>query len=195
MAKWLGLTFPLYLTPPSLTSAREGGVFTPEDIFHYIYAIFHSPTYRERYAEFLKIDFPRVPLTSDLDLFWQLVGLGKQLVKLHLMEQHPAPITRFPLGGDNQVVRGYPKYTVPTPSGEAGRIYINKTQYIAGVEPEVWDFQIGGYQVLHKWLKDRRGRILSYNDLHHYQQIVVILKETMHLMAEVDETIPTWPLP
>lgn len=192
VADRLGLTFQPH---PSDDPSDTADSFTPEDIFHYAYAIFHSPTYRERYAEFLKIDFPRLPLTSELDLFWQLVNLGEQLVKLHLMERHLPPITQFPLGGDNKVAAGYPKYTPPSSEVENGRVYINKSQYIAGVPPEIWEFQIGGYQVLHKWLKDRRKRQLSYDDLAHYQNIVVILHETRRLMAEIDDTIPGWPLP
>ena len=74
-----------------------------------------------------------------------------------------------------------------------GRVYISKTQYFAGIEPEIGEFQIGGYQVLHKWLKDRKGRKLTFDDLFHYQKIVVALKETMRLMEEIDELIPAWP--
>jgi predicted helicase len=162
--------------------------FGPEDIFNYMYAIFHSPTYRERYAEFLKIDFPRLPLTSDLGLFRVLAEKGEELVALHLMES-PAldhTITRFPIRGSNEVEKV--RYA------EDGRVYINKTQYFEGVEPEVWEFHIGGYQVLHKWLKDRKGRTLSYDDVTHYGKIVVALKETMRLMEEIDEAIPSWPI-
>jgi len=165
---------------------KLGLTFTPEDIFHYIYAIFHSPTYRQRYAEFLKIDFPRVPLTSNRDLFWQLVALGRQLVGLHLLNQLPPLTTEYPMPGDNEVAKSYPKY-------EGGRIYLNKRQYFAEIELTTWQFQLGGYQVLDKWLKDRRGRRLSYDELQHYQKIIVALQETERLMAEVDEMIPSWP--
>ena len=174
--------------------------FGPEEIFDYIYAVFHCPTYRERYAEFLKIDFPRVPLTSDADLFWRLVELGGELVSLHLMEEHPVlahPITHYPVPGDDRVKRrgGYPKYTPPNADeGIGGRVWINEDQYVEGVPPQVWEFQVGGYQVLHKWLKDRRGRTLSFDELEHYQKIVVALQETMRLMQEIDETIPQWPI-
>ncbi|MFP4057194.1 MAG: type ISP restriction/modification enzyme [Candidatus Brocadiia bacterium] len=201
--------------------------FGPEDVFHYIYAVFHSPAYRERYAEFLKIDFPRVPLTADLDLFRSLCGLGADLVALHLLEDdyphaswtkagEPAPladlVTSYPVAGDNTVEKGHPKYVPPgeTPPGEdepaeQGRVYISRTrprngqrgQYFEGVPPEVWAFHIGGYQVCEKWLKDRRGRQLSYEDLTHYQRVVVALAETPRLMAEVDEAIEAhggWPI-
>ena len=167
--------------------------FGPEDIFHYAYAVFHSPTYRERYAEFLKIDFPRLPLTSDRELFKALAEKGEELVSLHLMESPKLSqlITSFPVPGSNEVERVRymePREDVP------GRVYINKTQYFEGIEPKVWEFQIGGYQVLHKWLKDRKGRKLSFDDLFHYQKIVVALKETMRLMGEIDELIPSWPI-
>lgn len=177
--------------------------FGPEDVFHYIYAVFHSPTYRDRYAEFLKIDFPRLPLTSDPGLFRTLCSLGWELVGLHLLES-PAVhrrITRFPVATDDVVDKGYPKYLAPgQPEPGAGRplaqgrVYINPSQYFEGVAPEVWRFQVGGYQVLDKWLKDRRGRKLSYDDLTHYQQVVVALAETIRLMAEIDAAIPGWPL-
>ena len=180
--------------------------FGPEDIFHYAYAVFHSPTYRERYAEFLKIDFPRLPLTSDRALFKALAEKGEELVALHLMES-PALnqlITGFPVAGSNEV--GRVRYTEPRPKEETsevskdlggltpGRVYINKTQYFEGIEPAVWEFQIGGYQVLHKWLKDRKDRKLTFDDLFHYQKIVVALKETMRLMEEIDGLIPSWPI-
>jgi hypothetical protein len=184
----------------SLPAGGEGGgrgqgTFGPEDIFHYAYAVFHSPTYRQRYAEFLKIDFPRLPLTSDVDLFRSLCALGEALVALHLLES-PAVndvITSYPVAGDDRVISAHPKYTPPT-DDQPGRVYINKKQYFEGVPPEVWEFQIGGYQVLHKWLKDRKKRTLSYDELEHYQKIVVALQKTMDLMEAIDETIPEFPI-
>jgi predicted helicase len=167
--------------------------FGPDDIFHYAYAVFHSPTYRERYAEFLKIDFPRLPLTSDLKLFRALAEKGEELVALHLMESPKLNdlITTFPVKGSNEVEKV--RYTEPQDE-LPGRVYINKTQYFEGVERAVWEFHVGGYHVLHKWLKDRRGRTLSFDDLFHYQKIVVALKETMRLMEEIDDLIPGWPI-
>ncbi len=200
-AEKLGLSF-----VPDGRGDREA-TFGPEDVFDYIYAVFHSPSYRERYAEFLKIDFPRVPLTSDREKFRLLVKLGGELVALHLLESPllARPATRYPVVGDNRVDKGYPKYFAPGeiepgPKGgggevlEAGRVYINKSQYLEGVPSEVWEFQVGGYQVCDKWLKDRRGRQLSYDDLTHYQKVVVALQETIRLMEEVDEAIPGWPI-
>lgn len=167
------------------------GFFGPEDVFYYAYAIFHSPTYRQRYAEFLKIDFPRLPLTSDVGLFAALVELGAQLVSLHLMKSPRLAqfMTSFDVEGDNEVARGYPKYVE-----RGGRVYINKRQYFGGVPAEIWDFYIGGYQVAHKWLKDRRGRVLSYADLRHYQRIIVALAETQRIMTAIDAAIPGFPI-
>lgn len=180
--------------------------FGPEDILHYMYAVFHSPSYRERYAEFLKIDFPRVPLTSDVGLFKALCPRGRELVALHLMESPglDKKMTIYPETGDHLVDKGYPKYFAPgeTAPGskeplEKGRVYISKTQYFEGVPPDVWEFQVGGYQVCHKWLKDRKGRNLSYDERIHYQKIVVALNETIRLMEEIDELIEEhggWPI-
>ncbi|NLS76012.1 MAG: DNA methyltransferase [Chloroflexi bacterium] len=172
--------------------ATEAGEFGPEDVLHYAYAVFHSPAYRARYAEFLKIDFPRLPLTADAALFRALCAKGGELVALHLMES-PALnrlVTRFPVPGDNVV--GKVRY-----DDNHRRVHINAAQYFEGVEPEVWAFQVGGYQVLDKWLKDRQGRKLEHDDLEHYQRIVVALGETMRLMGEIDEAIEEhggWPL-
>ncbi len=169
--------------------------FGPEDIFHYIYAIFHSSTYRQRYAEFLKIDFPRVPMTSSPELFRKLCILGEELVALHLLESPYLSqlITRYPVVGDNIVEKGFPKF-VAYEEGQPGYVYINKTQYFEGVPKDVWEFHVGGYQVCEKWLKDRRGRQLSFDDLMHYQKVIVAIKETMRLMNEIDKAIPKWPI-
>ncbi|MBD3256770.1 MAG: N-6 DNA methylase [Candidatus Lokiarchaeota archaeon] len=198
----LDLTFDAHKTGNAIAQA-----FGPEDILAYIYAVFHSPTYRERYAEFLKIDFPRVPLTSDADLFWKLVDLGSELIDLHLME-HPKlaqaqALVSYPVAGTDRVKPrgGFPKFipagesrTKTSEVAEQNRVYINLEQYFAGVPEDVWEFEVGGYQVLHKWLKDRRGRKLSYDELRHYQQIVVALCETMRLMQQIDAAIPSWPM-
>jgi predicted helicase len=163
--------------------------FGPEDVFGYIYAILHCPTYRSRYAEFLKRDFPRIPLSSNRDLFAGLVAKGKELVAVHLMESHllDTLITNYPEKGSDTVERVW--Y-----DRDKQRAYINKMQYFDGLPREVWDFFVGGYQVCEKWLKDRKGRKLDNNDLQHYQRIVVALRETIRLMAEIDALIPAWPL-
>jgi len=166
--------------------------FGPEDVFDYAYAVFHSPAYRSRYAEFLKIDFPRLPLTSDKVLFRSLVAKGAILVALHLMESLLLNnfITNYPVKGEHLVEKiSYDEKTQ--------RVSINKTQYFEGVPPEVWDFHVGGYQVCEKWLKDRKGRKLTIDEIDHYQKIVVALKETIRLMQEIDAAIAEhggWPV-
>lgn len=164
---------------------------TPEDIFNYAYAAFHSPTYRTRYAEFLKIDFPRLPLTGSKPLFDRLAALGGELGGIHLLESAKLNdfITQFPAKGDNVVEKVH--Y-----ADEGKRVWINPSQYFGGVPAAVWSFHIGGYQVCEKWLKDRKGRTLTYEDIQHYQKIVVALFETIRLMAEIDKLIDKqggWP--
>jgi len=197
------------------TAGEDAGdtaaTFGPEDVFNYTYAVFHSPTYRERYAEFLKIDFPRLPLTADPALFAALCALGAELVGLHLMESPELDhlVTSFPVPGPHLVEKGHPKYLAPGDPEpgtgdplQRGRVYISKDnaktntrgQYFDGVPPEVWEFRVGGYQVCEKWLKDRRGRALSHDDLLRYQKIVVALKETIRIMREIDAAIPQWPI-
>ena len=154
--------------------------------------MFHSPTYRTRYAEFLKNDFPRLPLTSDLELFRALAGKGAELVTLHLMESPRLSdfITDYPIKGDSEVEKA--QY-----ADNDQRVWINSTQYFGGVPKAVWDFHVGGYQVCEKWLKDRKTRKLTYDDLQHYQKVVVALQETIRLMAEIDSVIEQhcgWPI-
>jgi hypothetical protein len=165
--------------------------FGTEDIFFYIYAVFHSPTYRLRYTEFLKSDFPRIPLTSNKKLFHQLIIYGEELVALHLMTSPKLDnlLTKFVESSSNRTVAsGYPKY-------EQGNVVLNKKgDRFTDVPEEVWNFYVGGYQVCHKWLKDRKNRILSEEDIQHYQRIVVALKETIELMKKIDEAIPEWPI-
>lgn len=164
---------------------------TPEDIFHYAYAMFHCPTYRSRYAEFLKIDFPRLPLTSNLDLFRALAQLGGELIALHLLESTRLdhPLTEF-IGSNKDVAKvGYSDDTVwIDASGTKGKSKPG-TSGFRGVPTAVWNFHIGGYQVCEKWLKDRKGRTLSADDIRHYHRIVVAISETIRLMAEIDVVI------
>jgi predicted helicase len=165
--------------------------FGPEDVFHYAYAVFHSPTYRRRYAGFLKIDFARLPLTADKALFARLCGLGAELVGLHLLERVPPPQATYPQPGDNVVDK--PRYKPPT-AQDPGRVYVNKDQYFENVPPGVWEFHVGGYQVCEKWLKDRKGRTLGYDDIETYRKITEALRQTLRLAAEIDRAIPAWPL-
>jgi predicted helicase len=181
--------------------------FGPEDIFEYMYAVFHSPTYRSRYAEFLKIDFPRLPLTSNADLFRELCALGSELTELHLMNRAIPTTTHYPVVGDNTIEKV--TYTGLNEDGNKGlfpealdgtikgRVWINGEQYFEGIPPEVWAYHVGGYQVCQKWLKDRKGRKLTYDDLTHYQYIISALAETIRLMTKIDDVIEThngWPI-
>ncbi len=171
--------------------------FGPEDVVAYIYAVFHSPGYRERYEAQLKLDFPRVPLPGSVDLFRRLAEAGHHLLALHLLESPKLgkPITTYTGPKNPEVGRvGWSNGTVwldagKTSAREGHRATKPGTICLRGVPAEVWDFQIGGYQVCHKWLKDRKGRTLSDEDVSHYQKIVVALNETIRIMAEIDEVI------
>jgi len=174
---------------------------TPEDIFHYAYSVFHSPGYRSRYAEFLKIDFPRLPLTGNLALFRALAHLGGELVALHLMESPKLdhPITTYTGPKNPEVGRvGWSNDTVwlDAAATKKGQPATPGTIGFRGVPEAVWNFHIGGYQVCEKWLKDRKGRTLSKDDIAHYQKIVVALNETIRLMKKIDKVIEQhggWP--
>lgn len=163
----------------------------PIDILDYIYAVLHSPSYREKYKEFLKIDFPRVPYPfrdainrvctkEEIANFWQLVKLGGELRQIHLLESEIVEkyITQYPEDGDNIVTK---------PVYKNGNVYINDTQYFANVPEVAWNFYIGGYQPAQKWLKDRKDRELGFEDILHYQKIIVALSETDRIMKEIDK--------
>jgi predicted helicase len=173
LAKKVGLTF---------TTEKETtkDTFAPIDILDYIYAVLHSPTYREKYKEFLKIDFPKIPYPKNKDTFWQLVKLGGTIRQIHLLESPTVEkyITQYPIDGNNEV--GKTKY-------QDGKVYINVTQYFANVPQIAWDFYIGGYQPAQKWLKDRKERTLEFDDILHYQKIIVALSETDRLMKEIEK--------
>lgn len=151
-----------------------------------MYAIFYSSTYRERYAEFLKTDFPRLPLTSNLDLFRELCEIGARLVALHLMEAEGQDLPTYPVRGSDIVEKI--EYSEGLGS-EYGYVRINEAQRFEGISLKVWEFYIGGYQVCQKWLKDRKGKHLSYENIKHYQLIVAALKESIALMEQIDEAI------
>jgi predicted helicase len=178
----------LQLNPHDSNGVPQG--LTPEDIFNYIYTILYSPTYRTRYSEFLKIDFPRVPLTPGIALFRSLAKLGSELVALHLLESPTVNnfMTTFTGRGDNSILK--------KPTWKDNAVWINPTQRFEGVQENIWNFYIGGYQVCEKWLKDRKGRTLSKDDITHYQRIVVALNETIRIMDEIDQVINAhggWP--
>lgn len=158
---------------------------SPEEIFYYIYATLHSNTYRTKYAEFLKIDFPRVPFTSNYDLFIKMGKYGERLVDLHLLKatELSNPIAKFQGSGDYRMDKQ--KY-----NEDERRVYINKDQYFEGIDKAVWEYQIGGYQVLDKWLKDRKGGTLSLDDIKHYCKVVTALKKTIEIQEDIDGLYP-----
>jgi predicted helicase len=188
IADKLGLTFTN--EKEASTSSASSTTFAPIDILDYIYAVLHSPNYREKYKEFLKIDFPRVPYPKDKDTFWQLVKLGGELRQIHLLESPTVEkyITQYPKDGDNIVIE--PRFINSHSSeslGKVGKVFINNTQYFDNVPEIAWNFYIGGYQPAQKWLKDRKGRKLEFEDILHYQKIIVALTETDRLMKEIDK--------
>ncbi|MDA3906179.1 MAG: DUF559 domain-containing protein [Bacteroidales bacterium] len=224
-------------TTPVFDHPSKGGEFAPIDILDYIYAVLHSPTYREKYKEFLKIDFPRVPYPKNKDIFWQLVKLGGEIRQIHLLESPIVEkyITQYPEDGDNVVQK--PRFECNSePAWRAtadradkrseesdnlvskadfvilneaerneesksemllrhttdqhdtkGKVYINETQYFDNVPEIAWNFYIGGYQPAQKWLKDRKNRKLEFDDILHYQKIIIALYETDRLMKEIDK--------
>ena len=162
-------------------SNKKSDIFSPIDLLDYIYAVLHSPKYREKYKEFLKIDFPRVPYPTDKETFWKLVEIGSKLRECHLMH------TEFDIQPYNLV--GYGTNEVVKPEYKNGRVYISKTQYFDNVPQAQWEQYIGGYQPLQKWLKDRKKTILSSDDIEHYKKIIAALKLTQELMAEIDNIV------
>ncbi len=195
-----GYCFPLYLDPEEqdldqirrinfdpklhkqlITKADHSkyGKPTPEDIFDYIYAVLHCPAYRKTYAEVLKSDFPRIPWPKTPDAFWELVPKGTALRRLHLMEPDAIGDTPYPFDGEGDSV-------VDKVVWKDGMVMINKTQGFAGVPQLAWEFFIGGYQPAQKWLKDRKCRELSFDDLQHYQRIIKILSETDRIMKTIE---------
>ncbi len=232
--KKLGLTFVNEPFDYAQDDIRE--VFAPIDILDYIYAVLHSPTYREKYKEFLKIDFPRVPYPKDVKTFWQLVKLGGEIRQIHLLESPVVEkyITQYPVDGSNIVdkikfvtnkvqtetvekkyystsddvetnqnnrddisfpqphLKGNEDLLLHEPNfeeteSETGKVFINESQYFDNVPEVAWNFYIGGYQPAQKWLKDRKGRKLEFEDILHYQKIIVALTETDRLMKEIDQ--------
>jgi predicted helicase len=162
-----------------------------ENLFYYLYALLWSQSYRSRYAELLKIDFPRVPLPRDASVFRELSALGAMLGRTHLLETDAfgQPMVRSAGRGGTDVAKGHPKFA-------NGKVMINPSRWFEDLPENVWEFHIGGYQVCEKWLKDRRGRTLSQKDIEHYQKIIAAISETIRLMSEIDRVIDAhggWP--
>ncbi|MDR1809111.1 MAG: DNA methyltransferase, partial [Prevotella sp.] len=164
------------------TNQENHSKITVQTIFDYIYAVLHSPSYRERYREFLKIDFPRIPYPETLQSFENLACLGARLRTLHLMEniEPQANMANFPVQGNNEIEK---------PQCTGNRVFINDAQYFDNIPASAWNFYIGGYQPAQKWLKDRRGRALNYDDIRHYQRIIFVLCETEKIMGDIDGLI------
>ena len=198
IAKKLGLTFTPEKETGNVCFANNNDelrdefkqTFAPIDLLDYIYAILHSPSYREKYKEFLKIDFPRVPYPTDANMFWQLVDLGRQIREIHLLESPTVNnfITSYPMPGTNEVTNRIVRkdWEITDEEKQLGRIWINDSQYFDNIPLSAWEFYIGGYQPAQKWLKDRRDRTLTFDDILHYQKVIVALTETERLMREID---------
>jgi predicted helicase len=184
LSQKLGLTF---------TNEKETteNTFAPIDILDYIYAVLHSPSYREKYKEFLKIDFPRVPYPKDKITFWLLVKLGGAIRQIHLLESSKVEdyITTYPKDGDNIITTkvGKKDWELFDEEKQLGRIWINEEQYFDNIPLTSWEFYIGGYQPAQKWLKDRKEKTLEFDDILHYQKIIVALSETDRIMKEIDK--------
>jgi predicted helicase len=159
---------------------------TSEEIFYYIYAVLYSPTYRKRYEEFLKIDFPRIPLPKDYDSFKEFSKIGEELIDLHLLRHKSLEKTEvgFPKSGSNKVEKV--RY-----DEENKRVSINKEQYFDIVSKEVYDNKIGAYQVMEKYLKDRKDRKLTLDEINHYLKIAKAIKLTIDLQQKLDRIYVT----
>lgn len=164
-----------------LSSSYKNSV-SPEEIFHYIYAILYFNIYRQKYLEFLKIDFPRIPFTKNYPLFKKLSKIGKELVDIHLLKSHlpNSAFSRFE-GNNSGLVKKVDYNT------KEKRVYINEAQYFTNIEPEVWNYLIGGYQVLNKWLKDRKRKYLTDEEIKTYIKIIEALKQTIKIQKEIDK--------
>jgi type I restriction-modification system DNA methylase subunit len=157
--------------------SSEYGEFQPEDLFYYIYAVLYSNRYRTRYGEVLKRGFPRIPFVANKNTFVEFAKLGKQLIDAHLMHSFLPTMVTFPMSGDN---------IVKAPHHDGDKLFINKTQYFENVPKAVWEYKIGSYQVLNKYLKSRRGRVLSPEEIEHVGQIVAIIEKTSEIVKEID---------
>ncbi len=210
-----GTVFPLYLYPdarpnflPAFIDAMRAALqmayilrgkgdqratFGPDDVFDYIYAVLHSMAYRTRYADFLKNDFPRVPLPANSELFRTLCLLGARLAALHVMELCGSNVPTYSIAGGSVVERiAY----CPSPDDpKSGRVSINATHYFEGVSPDVWAYHTGGFQICHKWLKDRKGRTLSHDEIEHYRRMIAALAETIKVIEEIDRVMGDYPSP
>ena len=158
-------------------------IVSPELVLYYIYSMLHSNHYRKQYLEFLKIDFPRIPFTRNHELFKKAASLGKRLFDLHLLQspELDPPLVKYPIEGDNKITKiQYKNY----------RVYINGSQYFEGITPKIWEYQIGGYQVIRKWLSYRKGRVLNSEDIKHICKTATALSKTIEIQKEIDLIYP-----
>jgi predicted helicase len=183
--------FPLYLYQPNgsrtpnlnskfldYLSNLYGEFVQPEDILYYIYGVFYSNKYRKKFCEILIYDFPRIPFPKKFQIFKQICDKGKELVELHLMKKQLIPTIKYEIAVKNNV---------ESMNYVEGKVYINKAQYFENIPEEVWTFYVGGYKVLEKWLKSRKNRDLSVQEISHFIQIIEVLKETLRIMDEIDK--------
>jgi predicted helicase len=174
IAKKLGIKF-------SDGQSIDDNSFSPFDIFDFVYGVLHSPSYREKYDELLKTDFPRIPYPKNQDIFWRLVKTGRELRQIHLLESASVDniIISFPVLGNNEVLK--------SPEYNNNKVYINNEQYFDGVPEIAWNSYIGGYQPAQKWLKDRKGLSITAEEINHYKKIIIALIETTRIMNEIDK--------
>ena len=165
----------------STIEKKLGTKIKPLILFDYIYAVLYTPSYRTKYKEFLKIDFPRIPYPKDKEQFQTLAKLGGELRELHLMKSAVMDKSKVTFSGNEKESE-----EVTARKWDNGKVWINKTEYFDGIPESTWNFYIGGYQVADKWLKDRKGRTLSAEDILHYKRIIKILMETERIMKELD---------
>ena len=212
--KTIDYHFPLYLYPtgdrgdlfahpglserqpnlnPRLVAALtevHGRAPSPEAIFHYDYAVLYAPTYRRKYAEFLRTDFPRIPFTTNRELFAELADLGARLAELHLLKspELDPPTCRFEGEGDARVARTKAQGFGYDPAEQ--RLYVNRTQYFGPIPQEIYEYRIGGYQVCQKWLKDRKGRRLGLDDIRTCCRMVTAISHTLTIQQQIDALYP-----
>jgi len=161
-------------------------VISPEDVFYYVYAILNSPGFQSDFEDLLHDDFPRIPFPSDYDSFLNMRILGERIVSLHLIEASDLlglanMSVNFPVSGSNSIERQYPIF-----NSTENRVYINSTQYFEGVSQEMWNYGVGSYKPLEKWLDDRKRMILSSNDLEHYQKFATSINKILNELPKLD---------
>lgn len=167
----------------ALLKKKIGAASMPaEAVLAYVYAVLYTPSYRERFGDFIKRDFPRVPLPSSAAAFSRLSKLGSELIDLHLLKSEPPNVASYPQKGDNRVEKADFDLS-------KSRVHINGAQYFDGVQQDVWNFTVGGYQVASKWLKDRKGRVLSFNELDTYRKMIAAVTETIRIQKKLDTVV------